>query len=98
MPFVSAFSFMILSVQSVLGQSIYDVCLQVYGSLDRLIKLCTDNAITNLDSFPVSKIFFYDTDLITNSNATGTQYATDALATNGDGGRVYGNEYSLVYG
>lgn len=88
---------MIKSVQAVDGQSIYDVCLQVYGSLDKLIKLCTDNNITNIDIIPNGKVFYYDTDLITNTNATGKQYATNAIITDGSGG-VYGDEYGPEYG
>jgi len=43
------------------GQSIYDVCLMVYGSLDYLTLLCTDNNIGGLNEVDASgKVFKFD--------------------------------------
>lgn len=45
---------------SKLNQSIYDVCLQTYGTLDMLVKLMTDNNISGLeDDFPAGTLFFF---------------------------------------
>ena len=41
---------MIIVSQS--GQSMYDICLQGYQTLDNLVKLCTDNGILNLNYAP----------------------------------------------
>ena len=32
------------------GQSVYDLCLQVYGTLDYLVKFCVDNGITDMSA------------------------------------------------
>lgn len=45
------------------GQSIYDICVQVYGSLDYLLKLMQDNGVNNIDidfDSLVGKLFNYD--------------------------------------
>ena len=47
------------------GQSIYDVCMQTYGTLDLLIKLCINNNIDGVEAgFPIGKIFTFDETLI----------------------------------
>lgn len=49
------------------GQSIYDICLQTYGTLDLLTKLCIDNGLDGIeDAFPIGKIFTFDASLIFN--------------------------------
>lgn len=70
---------MIKTVRSVSGQSIYDICLQVYGGLDLLVKLCTDNGITNADNFPPGTVFSYDDALVINPANTGRQYVTQVI-------------------
>lgn len=34
------------------GQSMYDICMQGYQTLDNMVKLCTDNDILNLNYAP----------------------------------------------
>jgi hypothetical protein len=47
------------------GQSIFDVCLQTYGSLDFLGRLIVDSAFDNVNTSPFSgQVFSYDPDLL----------------------------------
>lgn len=46
---------------SIAGQSLIDVCLNTYGSLDFFAKLVQENGIEDLDALPASgTIFLYD--------------------------------------
>lgn len=55
---------------SVNGQSLLDVCLSVYGTLDYLYKLIVDNNISGVDYEPTTgQGFVYDDSLTVNSNA-----------------------------
>lgn len=55
---------------SVNGQSMLDVCLSVYGTLDYLYKLIIDNNISGVDYEPTTgQVFVYDDSLTVNSNA-----------------------------
>ena len=59
---------------SVNGQSILDVCLSVYGTLDYLYKLITDNNISGVDYVPTTgQLFIFDNSLTVNSNAFQTR-------------------------
>lgn len=62
------------------GQSLLDVCLIVYGSLDFIVKLANDNGIADLSNCFLSGIaFVYDNTLIINQVATqqlNNQYGT----------------------
>lgn len=50
-----------LVYKSIQGQSIYDVCLNTYGSLDYLTKLLSDNGIDSVDTYPtVNQEFIWD--------------------------------------
>lgn len=74
------------------GQTTYDVCLQVYGSLDNLVKLLIDSGVDNINAKPKSQQkFTYDDTLVTDqvvSNQfllSNIIYATDT----GDNGNAY---------
>lgn len=55
---------------SVNGQSILDICLSVYGTLDCLYKLIVDNNISGVDYVPITgQLFSYDDSITVNSNA-----------------------------
>lgn len=58
------------------GQSNFDICLQVYGSLDRMIKLCKDNSVSDINLIS-KKTYAYDEALVVDKNITGYQYATN---------------------
>lgn len=60
---------MLQSYNSTNGQSIYDVCLMTYGSLDYLSKLIIDNGYGSADNYPGNKIFIWDDSLIVDSVA-----------------------------
>lgn len=69
---------------AVYGQSLLDICLQVYGSLDLLLRMLLDSGIDNVNVTPASgQVFTYDDTLqtdqaIINKNAlSGIVYATD---------------------
>lgn len=50
-----------------MGQSLYDVCLFTYGSLDNLLKLCQDNGIGTVnDSVLSNQQLVYDDTLVVN--------------------------------
>lgn len=62
------------------GQSIYDVCLQTYGSLDYLFKLMQDNAINGLDERVVSgQTFIWDDSLVFNQQTNAAFSLSDKL-------------------
>lgn len=54
---------------AVAGQSIFDVCVNTYGSLDYLVKLMQDNGVANVDA-PVitNQAFLWDETLVSNQN------------------------------
>lgn len=70
--------------KAIVGQSIYDVCLQTYGSLDYLYKLLQDNGIESIDE-PVmgGQVFQWDDSLVLDQGVniafagTRFRYATD---------------------
>lgn len=46
------------------GQSVYDLCNQAYGTLDLLVRFCTDNNITDTGNIAEGAMYQYDTDLV----------------------------------
>ena len=45
--------------------TIYDVCLNTYGTLDLLAKLMDDNGFAGVNSYPVAgQVFVYDDSLV----------------------------------
>ncbi len=65
------------------GQSIWDVCLNTYATLDLIVKLMQDNGFLNIDTAPYSgQVFAFDETLVADQNITaiatqnGTPYAT----------------------
>lgn len=80
---------------AIAGQSIYDVVVQTYGTIDELLKLVQDSGVPNLDAPVVSgQGFTYDETVLTDQalnvlfQQTGIYYATDVSN--------YGNVYSAV--
>ena len=72
---------------SVSGQSLFDVCLNTYGSLDYLYKLLADNNVANINAPVVSnQAFIWDETLTTDQNiskqiqALGINMATVPMA------------------
>lgn len=56
------------------GQSNFDICQEVYGGLDNLVKLLNDNQVAT--SSNISPTYTYDTNKIINKLFTGINYAT----------------------
>jgi len=72
---------------AIAGQSLLDVCLNTYGSLDFLYKLLQDNGISSLNSEVASgQAFVWDDSLVVNQainqsfSASGVKYSTDVSA------------------
>jgi len=62
----------ILYITSQNGQSIYDICIQTYGSLDLLYKLIQDNNLTNIDAtLQPGTTLQWDSSLITDNSFYG---------------------------
>jgi hypothetical protein len=62
------------------GQSIYDVCLQTYGSLDYIYKLMQDNAFAGLDDKVISgQDFVWDDSLVINQRVNAAFLSSDKL-------------------
>lgn len=70
------------------GQSVYDVCLQVYGTLDYLVKLMTDNNFVSTNEANLNgRLIKFDSDIqrrsaTYNDNINrGVVYATAVIST-----------------
>ncbi len=48
-------------------QSVIDICLVCYGTLDYIIKLCNDNNLTMQSYIPNGTNIFYDSTYVPNS-------------------------------
>lgn len=77
---------------AVYGQSIFDVCLNCYGSLDLLYKLIQDSGVDSVNDIPRSgQKYTYDDALVVDQNVyqrttlSGIKYATNL----GNNGSVY---------
>ena len=70
--------------KAISNSTIYDVCLNTYGTLDLLVKLMDDNDFDGVDTLPENgQIFLYDETLVKNVNSlnlystfTSKKYAT----------------------
>ena len=61
------------------GSTIYDVCLNTYGSLDFLTKLMIDNNFGSIDNYPENgQQFMFDETLVVNKTVQqiNIKYAT----------------------
>lgn len=74
------------------GQTIYDVCLNTYQTLDQLYKLVNDNSFGSVDNMVISgSAFVWDDTLVLNGQqqstnaAQGVNYATEILNYDGNG-------------
>ena len=60
---------MIQSFTAADQSTIWDICLNTYGSVDFIVKLMQDNGFTNINTYPVAgQIFLYDDTLVVNQN------------------------------
>lgn len=58
------------------GQSIYDLCLQTYGTLDMLVRFCNENGVTDMGSIPQQVQYQYEKDLV-KYEGNKKEYATE---------------------
>lgn len=70
--------------KAISNSTIYDVCMNTYGTLDYLVKLLVDNNINDINVNPTNgQIFLYDDTLvnkISNVNITSNQQINSNLA------------------
>jgi hypothetical protein len=58
-----------LTYNALNGQSIFDVCLNTYGTIDNMRKLLDDNNIDSIDIIPFSgQTFIWDEALVNDAN------------------------------
>lgn len=76
---------MIQNYRSLEGQSIYDVCLMTYGTLDLLYQLIKDNNYTNVNFVPAAGTVFtwedtlvIDEKVFITNQTLGVSYSTSA--------------------
>ena len=80
------------------GQSIYDVCLNTYGTLDRLRRLMDDSGVENINANPFSgQVFLFDPELVVDDNVRRSQVVSDTRYATAVG-KLGGNYYSVVDG
>ena len=81
------------AILGTVGQSVFDLTLQSYTTQDRLIKFCTDNNISDINSITPNTLYNYDEKLVQNQDIQGYIYATDANTF-----RVFGDEFTMEFG
>lgn len=89
------------------GQTLFDVCLNTYGTLDLLSKLLIDNNISNIDVVLTSgQEFTWDETLSVNSNANVVTIVNTNLFSTGEVNnktvieqvpQEFSNEFSLEF-
>lgn len=66
---------------STTGQSLYDICLMVYGTLDNFIKFCNDNNQTDMNAIPdAGTVFYYDPNYAKISSLPTTPFITGVIS------------------
>jgi hypothetical protein len=86
---------MIKTVQSVYNQSMYDLSAQVYNGLNNIVKLCTENSISDVNYVNTTPLpYKYDTAYKENQQNTINTYETFKYATGYLQARS-GGEYDL---
>jgi hypothetical protein len=89
------------------GQSIYDICANTYGDINKLRKLITDNNIGSINNQNLAQqVFKFDTSLIKDNslfnvnNNSNVIYATkgsgEAYLTRVSGGYVLQNGFKII--
>lgn len=65
---------------AITGQSIYDICLQTYGTFDYLVKLMSDSGFASLEAKPYGgQIFVYDETLVANQPVTSSAQISSTI-------------------
>lgn len=70
---------MLQEIKTSSGQTMYDLALMTYGTLDRIVKLCDDNGIDNVNYAPTTnQTLFFDDELVVNQQISGVVMSTKA--------------------
>jgi hypothetical protein len=86
-----------ITFYAVSGQSLPDVCMNTYGSMDYYFKLLQDNGITDADSLPSTNFpFLWDNTLVVDAQNQRTIDLTDLKFATANSGN--GNTFSIVSG
>lgn len=80
-------------VKQVIGQSVYDLTLQTYGSQDKLIQFCQENNIESLDTITPQIEYTYNEKEVQNDKIKGYTFATDVQVYN----RIFSDEFSIEF-
>ena len=80
-------------VRQVVGQSAYDLTLQMYGSQDKLIQFCQENNIQSLDTITPQIDYTYNENEVQNEKIKGYVFATDVQVYN----RIFSDEFSIEF-
>lgn len=91
-----------LQFKAISGSTLYNVCMNTYGSYDYIVKLMKDNKISNINQYPIAgQIFLYDETLVFNKLALGNvKYSTankkpnGVIVTKGDYNISFSNDFS----
>ena len=89
------------------GQTIFDIALMTYGSLDYVYKIIQDNQLNNInDPIPANKILIFDKDLVLDITVYNTIQNRALIYSTNESfdivipptpSRVYDNTYDLTY-
>lgn len=87
---------MLKSYNAITGQSIYDVCLNTYGTLDLLVKLLVDSGGGNgVDDIPASRqAYIYDDALVVDQSINQAYTLSGIIYATADG--INGQTYYII--
>lgn len=84
------------TVQSINGQSLIDLNLQAYGTLDNIVTFCNDNGIGSINFIPAKpRVFNYNPGLVADGKTNNYVYVTaipSRFYITEDGGEYYETE------
>lgn len=60
------------------GQSNYDICLKSYGSLDKIVQLCRENNISDINIVE-KKVYNYNEKQIVDKSIVGYDYVSGVI-------------------
>ena len=81
------------TIKQVVGQSVFDLTLQTYGTQDKLVQFCVDNNIASMNEITPQIEYTYNEKEVQYQNASKATYATDAQVYN----RVFSDEFSIEF-
>ena len=81
------------TIKQVVGQSVFDLTLQTYGTQDKLVQFCVDNNIASMNEITPQIEYTYNEKEVQYQNASKATYATDVQVYN----RVFSDEFSIEF-